>query len=112
MHLNEQHLLRAARWAYEIGRVQRVTHLVATRMGHLAMRLVVRTKRALAWDRGAGPAGAVPWGNTLLAFRFVVAVAHGNRTHRGRLSAPATGFEDRASHQIRKRYREGKYQVS
>ena len=37
----------------------------------------------------------------------VVAVAHGNRTHRGRLSAPATGFEDRASHQIRKRYRRG-----
>src|SRR6267143_355637 len=34
-----------------------------------------------------------------------MAVAHGNRTHRGRLSAPATGFEDRASHQIRKRYR-------
>src|SRR5437762_11377740 len=34
-----------------------------------------------------------------------LAVAHGNRTHRGRLSAPATGFEDRASHQIRKRYR-------
>src|SRR5947207_6196535 len=41
-----------------------------------------------------------------------LAVAHGNRTHRGRLSAPATGFEDRASHQIRKRYREGRYQVS
>src|SRR5438132_11680015 len=54
---------------------------------------------------GTGPAGAVPWGNTLLAFRFWVAVAHGNRTHRGRLSAPATGFEDRASHQIRTRYR-------
>src|SRR3989442_4434106 len=35
----------------------------------------------------------------------ILAVAHGNRTHRGRLSAPATGFEDRASHQIRKRYR-------
>src|SRR5207302_10257321 len=35
----------------------------------------------------------------------VMAVAHGNRTHRGRLSAPATGFEDRASHQIRTRYR-------
>src|SRR6267378_4029415 len=34
----------------------------------------------------------------------MLAVAHGNRTHRGRLSAPATGFEDRASHQIRKRY--------
>src|SRR5882724_12398641 len=61
---------------------------------------------------GTGPAGAVPWGNTLLAFRFRVAVAHGNRTHRGRLSAPATGFEDRASHQSRKRYREGRYQVS
>src|SRR5882672_10648614 len=57
------------------------------------------------WTEGTGPAGAVPWGNTLLAFRFRVAVAHGNRTHRGRLSAPATGFEDRASHQIRKRYR-------
>src|SRR5713101_2274975 len=26
----------------------------------------------------------------------VVAVAHGNRTHRGRLSAPATGFEGAA----------------
>src|SRR6266850_6197510 len=37
--------------------------------------------------------------------QIVLAVAHGNRTHRGRLSAPATGFEDRASHQIRKRYR-------
>src|SRR5438132_13715520 len=59
---------------------------------------------------GTGPAGAVPWGNTLLAFRFWVAVAHGNRTHRGRLSAPATGFEDRASHQIRTRYRCGIYQ--
>src|SRR6266446_5251820 len=34
-----------------------------------------------------------------------MAVAHGNRTHRGRLSAPATGFEDRASDQIRTRYR-------
>ena len=34
-----------------------------------------------------------------------VAVAHGNRTHRGRLSSPATGFEDRAGHQIRTRYR-------
>src|SRR6267378_69789 len=44
--------------------------------------------------------------------QVLVAVAHGNRTHRGRLSAPATGFEDRASHQIRKRYREGNYQVS
>ena len=38
-----------------------------------------------------------------------MAVAHGNRTHRGRLSAPATGFEDRASHQIRKRYRGRSY---
>ena len=37
----------------------------------------------------------------------MLAVAHGNRTHRGRLSAPATGFEDRASHQIRTRYRGG-----
>src|SRR5205823_2431659 len=54
---------------------------------------------------GTGPAGAAPWGNTALAFRFVVAVAHGNRTHRGRLSSPATGFEDRAGHQIRTRYR-------
>src|ERR1700687_4726376 len=57
------------------------------------------------WTEGTAPAGAVPGGNTLLAFRFWVAVAHGNRTHRGRLSAPATGFEDRASHQIRTRYR-------
>ena len=61
---------------------------------------------------GTGPARAVPWGNTLLAFRFWVAVAHGNRTHRGRLSAPATGFEDRASHQIRTRYRGGMYRFS
>src|SRR4051812_1314755 len=38
----------------------------------------------------------------------LVAVAHGNRTHRGRLSSPATGFEDRAGHQIRTRYRGGK----
>ena len=37
----------------------------------------------------------------------VVAVAHGNRTHRGRLSAPATGFEDRAPHQSGTRYRGG-----
>ena len=28
---------------------------------------------------GTGPAGAVPWGNTLLAFGFRLAVAHGNR---------------------------------
>ena len=34
-----------------------------------------------------------------------VAVAHGNRTHRTCLSARATGFEDRAGHQIRTRYR-------
>ena len=37
----------------------------------------------------------------------VMAVAHGNRTHRGRLSAPATGFEDRAPHQSGTRYRRG-----
>jgi len=37
-----------------------------------------------------------------------VAVAHGNRTHRTCLSARATGFEDRAGHQIRTRYRRGK----
>ena len=35
----------------------------------------------------------------------MLAVAHGNRTHRGRLSAPATGFEDRAPHQSGTRYR-------
>src|SRR5207248_6237212 len=42
----------------------------------------------------------------------ILAVAHGNRTHRTRLSARATGFEDRAGHQIRTRYRRGIYQVS
>src|SRR4051812_46161237 len=44
-------------------------------------------------------------------YAALVAVAHGNRTHRGRLSSPATGFEDRAGHQIRTRYRGGRYQV-
>jgi len=69
-----------------------------------------KRRHMAGWDGTKGTEGPdLPepcrGGNTLLAFRFWVAVAHGNRTHRGRLSAPATGFEDRASHQIRKRYR-------
>jgi hypothetical protein len=36
-----------------------------------------------------------------------LAVAHGNRTHRAHISVSATGFEDRAGHQIRTRYRPG-----
>jgi hypothetical protein len=36
-----------------------------------------------------------------------LAVEHGNRTRQGRLSAPLTGFEDRAGHQARMLYRAG-----
>ena len=32
-------------------------------------------------------------------------VVHGNRTRQQRLSAPFTGFEDRAGHQVRRHYR-------
>lgn len=38
-----------------------------------------------------------------------MAVVHGNRTRPERLSAPHTGFEDRAGHQIRAHYRRGGY---
>src|SRR5437879_3526929 len=47
-----------------------------------------------------------------LALTLLVAVAHGNRTHRTCLSARATGFEDRAGHQIRTRYRRALYSGS